>query len=480
LGERISAPRAVAGTIVVPIASQINVTSQWQPGPLTMQAAMLSPPSERGWVTIFDHHPGAWQQDAAPINTDKVLANWAVWACMTLIARDVGKLNLRLVERDENGIWNEAKSAAFGPVLRKPNTYQTRQQFLESWLLSKLGPCGNTYVMKVRDNRGIVVQLHVLDPYRVTPLIAPNGSVFYRLGEDPLTQVRYDQDILPASEIIHDRQDCLFHHLVGVSPIYSCGLSAMQGLQIQESAEKFFRNRSMPGGIITAPKEISDATADRIRRQWNERYTAENAGKVAVLGDQMTYTAHTVNARDSQLAEQLGLTAKAICSAYHVPPFKIGIETLPSGQKPDDMNRIYHSDCLDSLLKSIEDLLDEGLGLDLTGRDLGTEFDLDGLLRMDQATFMSTLKQGDGIMTPNEQRKKLNLPPVDGGASVYKQEQDHSLEALRKRDAKPDPWASSAAAPPSPPSDDDAETAEAEEEIEAQTKFLPSLRRKAA
>ncbi|WP_416380911.1 hypothetical protein, partial [Klebsiella pneumoniae] len=34
---------------------------------------------------------------------------------------------------------------------------------------------------------------------------------------------------VPAREVIHDRFNCLFHPLIGLSPIYAAGLAAMQG-----------------------------------------------------------------------------------------------------------------------------------------------------------------------------------------------------------------------------------------------------------
>lgn len=411
------------------------------------RAGTLSPVGGgRGWLTIFDWRPGAWQQNSPAINTDRVLSNWSVYACLTLIAQDVGKLGLRLVEQDSDGIWKPVTSAAFSPVLRKPNAYQTRQQFMEAWILSKLGPMGNAYVLKIRDNRGVVIGLHVLNPYLVTPLVAPDGSVFYALGQDEIATIDRDIPAVPASEIIHDRAACLFHPLIGVSPIYAVGLAAMQGLSIQENSERFFRNRSMPGGIITAPREISDPTADRIKREFNERYAGENAGKIAVLGDGLKYEPHTVNARDSELTAQLSITAKMVCSAYHVPPFKIGLETLPAGQKVSDMNQVYYSDCLQTLLESIEALLDDGLGLTETTRPLGTEFDVDDLLRMDSATIIDSLTKGvlGGLMAPDEGRRKINLPPVTGGESVYLQQQNYSLGALARRDAQENPFGGSA------------------------------------
>lgn len=435
-------------------------------------AGTLSPVGGgRGWVTIFDWTPGSFQQDAAPVNTDKVLANWAVYACLTLIAQDVGKISLRLVEEDADGIWVRVNSPAFSPVLRKPNAYQTRQQFIESWILSKLGPAGNAYVLKVRDNRGVVVAMHVLNPYLVTPMVAPDGSVFYALGQDELATIDRDIPAIPASEIIHDRASCLRHPLVGVSPIYAVGLAAMQGQSIQENAEQFFRNRSMPGGIITAPTQIDMATAERIKKEFNARYTGDNAGKTAVLGDGLKYEAQSVNARDSQLIEQLGITAKMVCSAYHVPPFKIGLESLPAGQKVEDMNRVYYADCLQTLFEAIEALLDDGLGLTAASRPFGAEFDLDDLLRMDTPTLVKTISDGigAGAMAPNEGRKKLNLSPVSGGESPYLQQQNYSLDALARRDAQADPFGSSAAAPASDPSGD------VQRSVVARVAQLPSL-----
>ena len=40
--------------------------------------------------------------------------------------------------------------------MTKPNRYQTRIQFFETWLISKLRT-GNAYVLKERDQRNVVV-----------------------------------------------------------------------------------------------------------------------------------------------------------------------------------------------------------------------------------------------------------------------------------------------------------------------------------
>ena len=65
---------------------------------------------------------------------------------------------------------------------------------------------------------------------------------------------------------------------------------------------------------------------------------------------------------------------------------------------------------------------------------------------------------GGGFLAPNEGRRKVNLKPLTGGDTVYLQEQDHSLEALAKRDAQDDPFGTAPAPAAPPANDNDAET----------------------
>jgi HK97 family phage portal protein len=410
-----------------------------------------------GWWSILEAAPGNWQQNVE-VRYDSVLSNHADFACRTLIASDISKLRIKLVAKDSDGIWSETSNPAYSPVLRKPNDFQNRIQFMEAWVLSKLQR-GNAYVLKQRDGRGVVVKLYVLDPALVTPLVSDNGSVFYQLSKDPLGGVE-DSIIVPAREIIHDRFNCFFHPLVGLSPIFAGGLAAMQGLAIQNDSALFFQNGAQPGGILTAPGAITDETAARLKAHWDTNFSGKNSGKVAVLGDGLKYEGMKAKATDSQLIEQLKWSGEVVCSTYHVPPYKIGLGPMPTNNNVQSLNVEYYSQCLQVLLESIELCLDEGLGM---GEAIGTEFDTDNLLRMDSVTQMEVLDKSKGIMSPNEQRKKLDLPPKKGGSSPMLQQQNFSLEALAKRDAQSDPFGTKPAAPAEPvePANDNATEAEA-------------------
>ncbi|AEI71096.1 hypothetical protein [EBPR siphovirus 3] len=437
------------------------------------------------WPLVRESFPGAWQKNIE-VNQDAVLSFHAVYACMTLIAGDIAKLRLKLVEL-RDGIWSEVTSPAFSPVLNKPNPYQTRIQFWESYILSKL-MSGNTYVLKVRDGRGIVIGLYVLNPTRVQVLVSDGGDVYYRLSQDNLSGLETDV-LVPAREIIHDRMHCLHHPLVGVSPLFANGLAATQGLSIQKNSTGFFDNNARPSGILSAPGHIDDETAARLKAHWEQNYTGGNGiGKVAVLGSDLKFQAMTMSAVDAQLVDQLKWSAQVVCSTFKVPAYKIGIGEMPKYDNIQSLNVEYYSQALQYLIESAELCLDEGLGIGVGntlegGRVLGTEFDVDGLMRMDSVTQMEVLSKSAGILKVDEMRKRIDQQPLaDGvGDDVFIQEQNYSLKALAKRDALADPFGRAPATPEAPPEPDepDDDTEEPEQRSLRVTRFASILKQKA-
>src|SRR5690606_30457550 len=180
----------------------------------------------------------------------------------------------------------------------------------------------------------------------------------------------------------------------------------------------FFQNGARPGGILTAPQAISDETAKRLKEYWDQNFSGANAGKVAVVGDGLKYEPIRAKAVDRQVIEQLRWSAEVVCGVYHVPAFMVGVGAEPNYNNVQNLTLRYYSQCLQRFIEDIEALLDEGLGLNGdvgAGRNLGIEFDLDDLLRMDTVTQFEVAAKAKGIATLDEQRKRLNLAPVDGG-----------------------------------------------------------------
>lgn len=413
------------------------------------EKALQQPPSSV-WTPLFsfvrEPFGGAWQRNME-VRNETVLSYYAVFSCITLIASDISKMSPAIQSKDSNGIWKDISDASFDTLIAKPNQFQNTIQFFETWMNSKLSR-GNTYVMKVKNNAGKITELRILDPDKVIPLVADDGSVFYQISPDQISGLP-TQVTVPAREVIHDRFNCLFHPLIGISPIYACGLAAMQGKHIQESSAFFFKNGGKPSGVITIPGAVDAEKAKEIKAAWDVGYTGENAGKTGLLSGGAEYKAITMSAVDAQTVEQQKLSAEMVCSAFHVPAYKAGVGEIPSSDNVEALEQQYYSQCLQVLIESIEALLKETFEL---GTNKRVELDIGALLRMDSERRMKAL--GDGvkntILTPNEARKSENLPPIEGGDSLFLQQQNYSLAALAKRDASEDPFGKNTSDPTPP------------------------------
>lgn len=413
------------------------------------------------WPVIREPFTGAWQRNRE-VRRELLLSNYAVFSCLTLIPSDIAKCRLKLVEQDDKGLWSEVKSAAFSPVMTRPNRFQNRIQFFENWIISKL-VFGNTYVLMERDQRNVVIAMYVLDPMKTKPLVAPDGAVYYEITKDNLAGVEAEKIIVPASEVMHDRWPVTIHPLVGMPPLQACKLAAEASENIQNQSAVFFENGSRAGGILVAPGNIPQEDVDRVKEMWEQHHSGANYGRVAVLGSGLEYKSIVANAVDSQLVEQLGSAARIVTTAFNVPAYMVGVGDPPAYNNIEALNQQYYTQCLQKLFEAIEELLDEGLGLrTVAGHSYGAEFDLDNLLRMDTATRIKTYTDAikGGLLKPDEGRAKFDLPSVPGGDQVYLQQQNFSLAALAKRDAKEDPFATGSEAKTVPSANDNIPAAE--------------------
>lgn len=396
---------------------------------------LLSPIGEIGrntWRVIHEPFAGAWQQNISE-KQSTLITYPTLYACIYRISSDIGKLPFSLRAKEPSGIWSEVTNPAYTPVLRKPNNYQTEGQFREYWALSKL-VSGNTYVLKRRDNRGVVVELYVLDPCRVMPMVSDSGAVYYELQYDKLNSLPegYPSEnlIVPASEIIHDRCMTVFHPLIGIPPLAAAHWPALKNMKILKSATEFFSNNAQPGGLLTAPAGMDEKDAEAVKTYWNEQFNGSNSGRIAVIGADMKFTPFAMKSIDAQMVDQMKYSDEQICQPFGMPPFMVGIGSIPSGLGVDGVYQLYYQNALQTHIEHMESLLDEGLKI---SAPLGVELDLSPLLRMDMAkrADMETKLVGGGIKTPNEARAPFNLSPLVGGDTVYMQQQDYPLDQVR-------------------------------------------------
>jgi HK97 family phage portal protein len=310
---------------------------------------------------------------------------------------------------------------------------------------------GNTYVLKGRDDRGVVNTLYVLDPGRVKVLVAPDGSVYYELQGNDLAGVASDAQpiVLPAREIIHDRFNCVFHPLMGIPPLYAISGAVTQAQAIQASSTTFFAKGGRPAGVLIAPTKLDDASAARIK----ERIANFKTGEILIAELGMKYESIDANAADQQLIAQLGWTEEKVAAVYRMPISILNSSKQPPYANAEASQLQYKSQCLEPHLNSLAATLAAGLELPLY---LTLEFDDTLLIWMDTATRTTAAKNAivSGL-SPNEVRATYyGVGPVKGGDLPFLQMQNQPIDVL----ADPPP----PAPPPMPPPVPDPEPAPAE------------------
>lgn len=383
---------------------------------------------------VREPYTGAWQQNQSLVTRDGMLASSAVFACVDLISSDVAKLGINAV-RLQDGVWQQYSAPRFTSVIRKPNAYQTRAQFIKAWVASKLTH-GNAYILLTRNSSGAIIGMEVLNPRWVVPLVAPDGSVFYQVTMNPLMVTPLEQVVVPARDIIHDRGVTSWHPLIGMTPIAACAASATLASAISSNSAAFFSNAARPSIFMSAPAAISKDTAERLKAQVEGGYSGASSGKVMVGGDGLTMTTMTMTGNDAQLIQQLQWTAQDVARCFHVPGHKIGLDTgARTANSSAIYESMYYSDCLQAYIEAIELLLDDAFAVP---DGAGLRFDTTGLMRMDEGARHAANAQavGAGYMAPNEARATVGLPPVEGGDTPYLQQQNFSLAALAKRDGE--------------------------------------------
>jgi HK97 family phage portal protein len=382
------------------------------------------------WPIVREPYTGAWQHND-PLTAESAVLNPSVFAVVSRIAADIGKIAPPLLlERDANGFWSETQNPAYSPVLRKPNHYQTPQQFHEQITASLLLQ-GNAYLLKHRDDRGVVNQLDVLDPARVKVLVAPDSSVYYELQSNELAGLPNETQpvVAPAREVIHLRWNCWGHPLIGLSPLAAISGAVSQAQAIQSSSTAFFQSGGRAPFALVAPTKLDPLSAARVK---DEALKFRTSGTL-VLDLGMELKPLQTSAVDMQLIAQLGWTEETIAKVFGMPVSIINSTKQPPYANAEASQLQYISNCLQPHMTAIAAGLTAGLELPSY---LKIEFDDTLLTWMDsQSRTMAARNAIVSGMSPNEVRATFyDLGPVEGGDSPYLQQQNWPVDQLADRE----------------------------------------------
>jgi HK97 family phage portal protein len=417
-----------------------------------------------GWWGNGDRGPlGAWQMNRnGPQNTLELAAFSAVYACVNVISSDVAKLPIQIFKVDQdNGARTLQRGDYYAALFRTPNEYMTHSDLMYALVQSFLLQ-GNAYCYTgKRNGRGETTELHVLNPYRVKPLIADDGSVFYECGEDFLAGIK-PNTLVAERDMIHHRVPLVpGFPLVGVTPIFAAAASSAVGIQILRDSQQFFANSSRPSGLLQSTINLGDEQKRKAKEEWDIAYRGREYGKVAILPNGLTWSPITITAQDAQLIEHLRFSVEDVARVFRVPTFMLGDVSKVTYRNSEQLARAYLTGCLASHIEALEERFERAFQFPPTYE---IKFDLSQLLRTEIdvrfAAYQTALNAG--WQSINEVRAQEGLEPVPGGEEPRVQMQYVPLSAANEPPPAAPPPGPAEPTPPSepdPPPDPTAESA---------------------
>jgi HK97 family phage portal protein len=346
----------------------------------------------------------------------------AVQACVSIRAEDVAKLPAHVYRAKPDGGRTIVADHPLERLLQRPNSYQSRFEFMEQMQVSILLR-GNAYAVILRDGRGRPTDLIPINPDRVWIYEAPNGQVFYqvaRRGMHETAVLASEPLMIPSEDVFHLRWMALDSSLYGASRIMLGREAIGLALSQQELAGRLSANSTNLGGVLTTDQKLTAEAATRLQKSWKERKQGlANAGDTAVLEQGLKWQPLGMSARDAEMIASRNFQVPEIARLYRMPLHKIGAMDQIRGEALDQLDQDYMNSVVSSDLGRWEAKLSQVF--DLAEEGVFVEFDVSGLLRASQSLRFAAYRVAilGMFMTPNQARRAEGWPDIEGGDTLY-------------------------------------------------------------
>lgn len=351
------------------------------------------------------------------VGQDSAMRASAVYACVTLIAKTIGSLPLKVYRRKATGDPVEVPDTLPYYLLHdEPNPAMTScvwREFLTANLL--LG--GNAYAAIGRNGANQIVDLF--------PIPAKTVKVERIDGKN-----RYTVSLSQGGTEVFDQSDMLhipgmgFDGVTGKSVITWASRQAVGlALATEQHGGRLFMNGARLGVVLKHPKNLSRPAQERLSAQFDQDHAGlSNAFKSLVLEEGMDVSNVSMTSEDAQFLETRRFQVEDIARFFGVPPHMIG-----HTDKQTSWGTGVEQNTLGFLIFTIIPWLtrfEQEFNRKLFPRSpFYAQFKHQGLMRGDSKARADYYASGhqNSWLTTNEIRKAEDLPPVPGGDTLYVQ-----------------------------------------------------------
>ena len=352
-------------------------------------------------------------------NSNQAMKLSAAYRCTSILSGTIASLPL-IIKRKKDGYFSpDEENDLYTILTRMPNRRMNSFEMVRNMVVQIVNQ-GNAYIV-IRRKFGSVSEL----------VLCANNTVTYdKLNDvyiisDPYNRIygRFE-----SYEIIHLKNNSLDGGYTGVSTI----MYASRIFSIAASADnqnlRTFQNGSKIKGLVSGAKETNkglpgagmtdlqlSTVGDRIEEQLN---TGRDI--ISVPGD-VGFHQLSINPVDAQLLETKKFSILDICRFYGVHTDKVFVGQSTNYKASEMSNVSFLTDTLQPILKQIEAEFNYKLIPNSVAHLYSISFDLSCLYQTDlttQASYYKALEEM-GAHSPNDTRRALGKPPVEGGDKVF-------------------------------------------------------------
>ncbi|WP_300259881.1 phage portal protein [Clostridium sp.] len=349
------------------------------------------------------------------ISGKKALKENTVYICTKIRAESIGKLSLKVYKERE-----EYKEHELYYLLKyKPNPLMNSINFwkcIESQRTLK----GNAYAYIERNKKGQVTGIYPIDSDNVTKVIDDNNflsslsKVWYIVIDNKGIKHK-----LYSDEILHFIGDITLDGLIGIAPLEYLKCTVENGRATQEFVNKFFKNGLSTKGVIQYVGDLDEKAKRTFRKEFESMSNGlENAHSVSLLPLGYQFQPLSLSMADAQFLENSKLTKREIAAAFGMKSYHLNdLERATFNNLTEQQKDFYITTLQPSLTNYEQEMQDKLFSQYETLKDVRVEFNVDTILRSDIKTRYESYRIGiqSGFLSPNEVRKKENLPAKEGG-----------------------------------------------------------------
>lgn len=358
----------------------------------------------------------------------------AVWACVRLLTNTVASLPAEIVVSIGTRRFVEYDRPAWlvAPDPADP-TMTTAEHFAQ--LTTSLLLDGNFFVY-VEGGVDAPRRLLVLDPRRVEVRV-DEGRLHYPVRDERGVVVA---DVAPEA-MLHGTWIRLPGAARGLSPIDAARSGIGLGLAAESFGARFFGAGAALSFGVEYPGELSPEQRTEFSESLRRRHEGtSNSHAIGILTRGAKFvTGLGVSNEQSQFLETRKFTVEDIAGRiFGVPPHMVGSQEpgASSYNSVEQRSLEFRQYSVLGLVRRIEDPYQRLVRVPAAIADprarAAFRLNIEGLARADMASRYAAYASGieKGFVTPNEARALEDLPPLEGGDTLYMQAQMAPLGAV--------------------------------------------------